>query len=97
MAYDSSGLRRITSGIINMHVLYTTDAVLTATGADYISDAGPTDVLPGKGLAVGDPVLIIVVGAIPASGEAVATCTDQAWAYVSAINSTTGAGTLTAH
>lgn len=95
MAYSSSGLRRVVSGPINIWALDLVDTVSNAVGSGFISDAGPTDVLPGRQMKIGDPVLIRVVGAIPAYGEPPAECTDQAWAYVSAINATTGAGTLT--
>lgn len=95
MAYSTTGLRRMTEGVINIWALQTVDSVATAVGAGYVTDGGATGVLPGKGMQVGDAVLIMVVGAVPASGEAPATCTDQAWAYVSSINTTTGAASLT--
>lgn len=95
MAYATAGLKMVRSGVVNEWILDTVDAVATAVGAGYITDAGPTAVLPGKGMKIGDPVLVRVVGALPATGEAPATCTDQAWAFVSGINATTGAGSLT--
>ncbi|MEM8973971.1 MAG: hypothetical protein AAGD43_18065 [Pseudomonadota bacterium] len=95
MAYATAGLRMWSSGVVNTWILDTVDAVTAAVASDYISDAGPTDTLPGRGMQVGDAVFIRVVGALPASQEAPATCTDTAWAHVSAIDTTTGAGSLT--
>lgn len=94
MAYATSGLRRAVAGVVNIWVLDLVDTISNAAGSGFISDAGPTDTLPGKGMQIGDAVLVRVVGAIPDIGAAPATCTDQAWMYVSAINATTGAGTL---
>lgn len=94
MAYSTSGLRMIRSGVINEFVLYTTDPAATALGSGYITDGGPTAILPGKGLQVGDKVTILVVDAIPASYAAPAVCYDRVDTYVSSINTTTGAATL---
>ncbi len=95
MAYSTNGLRMWSSGIVNTWILDTVDAVTAAVAADYITDAGPTATEPGKGMQVGDAVFIRVVGALPASQEAPATCTDTAWAHVSAIDAADGAGSLT--
>jgi hypothetical protein len=84
----------MSEGVVNMFVLDTVDSVATATGAGYVSDAGPTAVLPGRGMRIGDVVIVRVVGAIPTGGEPPASCTDQAWCYCSAVNASTGAGTL---
>lgn len=98
MAYATAGLRQTLSGAVNYWVLDTVDTVVTATGASYISDAtsSSTNSTPGRGMQIGDVVLIRVVGALTANGIPPATCTDQAWTFVSALNTTTGAGSLTA-
>lgn len=98
MAYATSGLRRVVDGSMSIWVLDTVDSVATATGAGYIADgaSSSTSGTPGKGMNVGDPVLVRVVGAIPTKGNPPATCTDQAWAFVSTANTTTGAVSLTA-
>lgn len=97
MAYSTSGLRPIRSGPVNKWVLDTVDSVATATGANYVSDgtSSTTNATPGKGMQVGDEVMIRVVGAIPANGNPPASVTDTAYAYVSAANTTTGACSLT--
>jgi hypothetical protein len=95
MAYATAGLRQIMPGAVNIWALDTVDSVATATGSGYVSDGGPTSTLPGRGLQIGDAVLIRVVGALTANGIPPATCTDQAWSFVSAINASTGAATLT--
>ncbi len=94
MAYVSSGLRLRTSGTVNEWILNTTDSVATAMGAGYVSDAGPTDVLPGRGMQVGDMVFVRVMTALPSDGEAPADCTDTAWSHVSTIHATTGVALL---
>lgn len=98
MAYDSKGFRMVRSGIFNEFVLDTVDTVVTATGANFITDgtSSTTNGTPGKGAQIGDVVLIRVVGAVPVNGQPPATNTDQAWAFVSAVNTTTGAISLTA-
>lgn len=97
MAYSTTGLHRLNDGSVNIWVLDTVDSVATALGAGYISDAtsSTTYSTPGRGMKVGDPVLIRVVGAVPVNGTPPATCTDQSWAFVSGLNATTGAGSLT--
>lgn len=97
MAYATAGLRRITNGSVSMWALDTVDSVATATGAGYVTDgtSSTTSQTPGRGMHVGDPVLIRVVGALTGNGIPPATCTDQAWAYVSTANTTTGAVSLT--
>lgn len=94
MAYSTNGLRMLSSGIVNTWILDTVDAVTSVVGAGYVSDAGPTATAPGKGMQIGDAVFCRVMTALPASQEAPADCTDSAWLHVSAIDGTTGAGTL---
>jgi hypothetical protein len=97
MPYASAGLRSAVNGAVNIWVLDTVDSVATATGAGYVSDgtSSSNNSTPGRGMQVGDAVLIRVVGALTANGFPPATCTDQAWAYVSTATLTTGACTLT--
>lgn len=98
MAYSTAGLRQIVCGAVNVWCYDTTDSVATATGAGYFTDgtSSTTSQTPGRGMQVGDAVLIRVVGAVTANGIPPATCTDQAWAFVSTANTTTGAVSLTA-
>jgi len=98
MAYSTSGLRQIVAGAVNVWALDTVDSVATASGAGYITDAtsSSTNGTPGRGMRVGDLVIVRVVGALGANGTPPATCTDQAWAFVSGLNAATGAGSLTA-
>lgn len=97
MAYATNGLRRAFDGTITFWVLDTVDSVATAVGAGYVTDGASASNTgaPGKGMNLGDPVLIRVVGAIPAGGDPPAANTDQAFAYVSARNLATGACSLT--
>jgi hypothetical protein len=97
MAYATAGLRHMHSGVINEFALDTVDSVATATGAGYVTDgtSSTTNATPGRGMQMGDVVLIRVVGALAANGSPPASCTDQAWAFVSTANTTTGACSLT--
>jgi hypothetical protein len=98
MAYSTAGLRPYGDGAIRSWVLDTVDTVATATTGSYVTDAtsSSTAGTPGRGLSIGDPVLIRVVGAIPVNGQPPATCTDQAWAFVGTLSTVTGAGALVA-
>jgi hypothetical protein len=98
MAYATAGLKQTRSGVYNEWLLDTVDSVATATGAGYISDgtSSSTNSTPGRGMQIGDQVLIRVVGALTANGSPPATVTDCAWAFVSTANTTTGAVSLTA-
>ena len=97
MAYSTLGLRQASAGSSNNWELNTVDSVATATGSGYVTDgtSSSTNGTPGRGMLVGDQVLIRVVGAIPANGNPPATSTDQAFAFVSTANTGTGAVTLT--
>ena len=97
MAYANAGLRRNDVGSVTMWVLDTVDSIATATGAGYVSNgaASSTGNTAGRGMSVGDPVLIRVVGALTGNGIPPVACTDQAWAFVSTANTTTGACSLT--
>ena len=97
MAYDSTGLRLTEGGVMNEWILDTVDPVATATVAGYITDAvyASSTGKAGKGMKVGDLVLIRVVGAVNAHANPTSV-TDVAWAYVSAVDTTTGTADLTA-
>lgn len=92
MAYDPKGLRMLRSGVVNEWLLDTTDSISTATGSGYITNAAAHGVNAGRGVVLGDIVVIRVVGAIPGSGEAPAAVTGMANGYISAISS--GAATV---
>lgn len=97
MAYDPTGLFCVRPGPVQSEwLLRTTDIVGDADATGYITDAGPT--LSGKGVAgrgmkLGDIVHVQVVNnvATPTS------VSDQGLYYCSAVNATTGAGTITAY
>jgi len=98
MAYDSTGLYCLANtGHASMWVMRTEDAVGTADGAGYITDADTADSgkgAAGKGMKIGDMVFVQVVSA---GTVAVPTAfSDTGWYYVSAISASTGAGTITA-
>ena len=97
MAYSTSGLRRVVDGSLSLWVYDTADSVATACGSGYFTDgvSSTTNSTPGRGMNVGDPVLIRVVGAVTSGGKPPATCTDQAWAYVSGVDLATGYATTT--
>lgn len=96
MAYATAGLRQAMSGAVNMFVLDTVDSVATATGSGYVSDgtSSSTNNTAGRGMSIGDIVLVRVVGALPTNGTPPASITDSAWCHVSAANTSTGACTL---
>lgn len=96
MAYATAGLKQVMNGAVNVFVLDTVDSVATATGSGYVSDgaSSTTNQTPGRGMEIGDVVLIRVVGALTANGAPPASVTDTAWCHVSAANKTTGACTL---
>lgn len=99
--YSSTGLYALAqTGRRTLWCLETEDIVGDADAAGYITDAataGSGKGAPGKGMKLGDLVYVIVVG----SGEVghapgSQTISDVGWYYVSAISSSTGAGTITA-
>ncbi len=97
MAYSTLGLKCIANGTIGMWILDTADIVGDADAADYISDAstaGSGKGAPGRGMKVGDIVLVRVVSAGTVSVPTA--FSDTGWYYVSAVSATTGAGTITA-
>lgn len=99
MSYSSTGLYCLSNtGRRRIWCLETVDAVADADATGYITDA--TTASSGKGAAgkdmqLGDLVWVIVVdtvGALPSAQ----TISDVGWYYVSAINTSTGVGTITA-
>lgn len=97
MAYSTLGLKCIANGTIGMWILDTADIVGDADAAGYITDAGPTGSgkgLPGRGLKVGDIMLVRVVSSGTVSVPTA--FSDTGWYYVSAIDASTGAGTIVA-
>ena len=96
MAYVSSGLYVLSNtSRASVWCLDTTDAIGTSAAASYISDAITTLAgkgVAGKGMKIGDIVYLRVVDSVTAP----TTCSDVGVYFVSALNTTTGAATLTA-
>lgn len=96
MAYNTAGLMALQqSGQQTMWLLRTVDIVGDADAPDYITDAttaGSGKGAPGKGMRLGDPVFVVVVDSVSAPTSV----SDTGWYYVSALNTTTGTGTITA-
>ena len=101
MAYNSTGLYKMANmGRRSIWCLETVEAVGDADASGYITDAGTTSSgkgVAGKGMQLGDLVWVIVVGSgevgiLPGSQ----TISDVGWYYVSALSTSTGAGTITA-
>lgn len=101
MAYSSTGLYAMGAmGRRTIWCLETVEAVGDADAPGYITDAitaASGKGAPGKGMQLGDLVFVIVVG----SGEVgiapnSQTISDTGMYYVSALNTSTGAGTITA-
>lgn len=99
MAYNSAGLYCVANtGRRRIWVLETVDIVGDADATGYITDAvtaGSGKGAPGKGMNLGDLVYVIVVDSVTALPTA-QTISDTGLYYVSAINTTTGVGTITA-
>lgn len=99
MAYNSAGLYAVVnSGRRRIWVLETTDIVGDADAEGYITDAVTASSgkgAAGKGLQLGDLVFVIVVDSVSALPSA-QTISDTGLYYVSAIDTSTGAGTITA-
>lgn len=96
MAYNSAGLSLVTNSAgTNLWVLKTVDIVGDADATGYITDASTTASgkgVPGKGMKIGDMVFVIVVDSVAATTSV----SDTGWYYVSAVNASTGVGTITA-
>lgn len=99
MAYNSAGLYVLANtGRRRVWCLETTDIVGDADASGYITDAttaGSGKGAPGKGMQKGDLVYVIVVDSVTLAPSAQAV-SDVGWYYVSAIDTATGAGTITA-
>lgn len=99
MAYNSAGLYVMANtGRRRIWCLETTDIVGDADATGYITDAntaGSGKGAAGKGMNIGDLVYVIVVDSVSALPSA-QTVSDTGVYYVSAINATTGVGTITA-
>jgi hypothetical protein len=98
MSYNTAGLKLLTnSGHVNIWVLDTDSAVGDADADNFISDAGVAGAgkgVVGRGMKVGDMVFVRVYS----SGTAAAPTafSDTGWYYVTAVDATTGAGTIAA-
>lgn len=97
--YDTKGLYLLSNtGRRNLWVLETVDIVGDADATGYISDgqtAGSGKGAVGKGMQLGDLVWVVVVDTVAALPSS-QTVSDVGWYYVSAVNATTGACTITA-
>lgn len=101
MSYSSTGLYALSSmGRRTIWCLETDDIVGDADATGYITDATTAASgkgAPGKGMQLGDLVWVIVVStANIGNAPNTQTISDVGWYYVSALNTTTGAGTITA-
>lgn len=100
MAYNSAGLYCMSGGFGRRRVwcLETVDIVGDADASGYITDATTASSgkgAPGKGLQLGDLVWVVVVNTVGIAPSS-QTISDVGWYYVSAIDTSTGAGTITA-
>lgn len=97
MSYDPTGLFVISATPkVTRYLLRTTDIVGDADAPGYITDAstsGSGKGEAGRGMKLGDEVIVQVVDSVSAPTS----ISDQGLYYVSAINATTGAGTITAY
>lgn len=96
MAFNAAGLTCLANtAAASMWLLKTVDIVGDADAAGYIT--GATTTLAGKGVAgrgmkLGDIVFVQVVDSVTAPTS----ISDTGWYYVSGLDATTGAGTITA-
>lgn len=99
MSYNSAGLYCLANtGRRRIWVLETVEAVGDADASGYITDATTASSgkgAPGKGLQLGDLVYVLVVDSVTALPNA-QTLSDAGMYYVSALDTSTGAGTITA-
>lgn len=97
--YDSKGLYLLSNtGRRNLWCLETVDIVGDADAASYITDAITASSgkgAAGKGMQLGDLVWVVVVDTVAALPSS-QTISDVGWYYVSALSTSTGAGTITA-
>ena len=96
MAYASSGLYCLSNTAhTSFWVLRTVDIVGDADASGYITDAitaGSGKGAAGKGMKLGDIVFVQVVDSVSAPTS----ISDTGLYYVSALDTSTGAGTITA-
>lgn len=96
MAYASSGLYCLSNtAYTSFWVLRTVDIVGDADASGYITDAitaGSGKGAAGKGMKLGDIVFVQVVDSVLAPTS----ISDTGLYYVSALDTSTGAGTITA-
>lgn len=96
MAYASSGLYCLSNtAYTSFWVLRTVDIVGDADASGYITDAitaGSGKGAAGKGMKLGDIVFVQVVDSVSAPTS----ISDTGLYYVSALDTSTGAGTITA-
>lgn len=96
MAYATAGLYALQqTGRKTLWALDTVDIVGDADASGYITDAITASSgkgAPGKGMKLGDLVFVTVWDSLSAPTS----ISDTGWYYVSAIDTTTGAGTITA-
>ena len=94
MAYSTKGLKDIVRSGVGIWTLDTVDSLATAIGAGYITDATTTLLgkgVAGRGMALGD---LVTIRSGVDNAQTPTTYTKVTPAYVSALNTTTGAGTL---
>lgn len=93
--YKTAGLKCITNSAgVSEWILYSEDALATAIGSGYITDAGPASSgkgAPGRGLKLFDKVTIY---SGVDSASAPTSVTKVTPAYVSVLSLSTGAATL---
>jgi hypothetical protein len=94
MAYNSAGLINLSCTSINSEwLLRTVDALAACDATGYITDAstaGSGKGAVGRGMKLGDVVHVQVVDSVTAPTSITASSS----AFVSAINATTGVGTI---
>lgn len=94
MAYNSAGLICLGNTSINsVWLLRTEDALASCDATGYITDAstaGSGKGAPGRGMKLGDIVHVQVVDSVAAPTS----ITASSAGFVSAINATTGVGTI---
>lgn len=91
MAYSSANLKNIGGGVVNDWVYDTADELPTVLGSGYITDAVTiTKGAIGKGMVEGDRVRVRRFGTVGTPS----TFVEDYECVVSAVNTTTGAGTL---
>lgn len=94
MSYNSAGLICLSNTSINsVWLLRTVDALASCDASGYITDAstaGSGKGAPGRGMKLGDIVHVQVVDSVTAPTS----ITASSAGFVSAISSSTGAGTI---